>query len=401
MRKDIYERIKLMKKENIKVNYAKLARQFGCDYRTIKRYFEVDDGNVTPKKTKPSKLDPYREIIKDKLSIGCNVTSIYRFIKDKGYEGKMTILKDYCRALEFEANKKATIRFETSPGLQAQVDWKEKLTLTSRNGEVFTINIFLIILGYSRMKYFCLTLDRSQDTLIESMIDSFKYFGGVPKEILFDNMKTVVDHSKSNYQEAILNEAFYQFSKDMGFEAITCRPYRPQTKGKVENLAKVMDGLKVYNNEFESIEELVSIVNKFNQTLNSEVSQATREKPIDRFIKEKEHLQSLPNLNLLNEYLARPITRIVSKESMITYKYHKYSLDTKYIGKTVILKVDNDLIRIYLNGVLIEKHKISGRFLNYKKEHVIKIMKSDAFKEMPIDEIEKIAERNMSLYDNL
>ena len=86
---------------------------------------------------------------------------------------------------------------------------------------------------------------------------------------------------------------------------------------------------------------------------------------------------------------------------MITYKYHKYSLDTKYIGKTVILKVDNDLIMIYLNGLLIEKHKISDRFLNYKKEHMIKIMKSDVFKEMPIDEIEKIAERNMSLYDNL
>lgn len=401
MRKDIYERIKIMKKDNIKVNYAKLARQYNCDYRTIKRYFETDGVDIKIKITRPSKLDPYRELIKDKLLIGCNVTSIYRFIKDKGYKGKYTILKDYCRAIEVEEKNKATIRFETSPGLQAQVDWKEKLTLISKSGEAFTINIFLIILGYSRMKYFCLTLDRSQDTLIESMIESFKYFNGVPKEILFDNMRTVVDYSKSNYQEAILNETFYQFSKDMGFEAITCRPYRPQTKGKVENLAKVMDGLKVYNNEFESIEELIDIVNNFNLTLNNEVSQATKQKPVERFIKEKEHLQPLPNQNLLNDYLTRPITRIVSKESMITYKYHKYSLDTKYIGKTVILKVKNELMEIYFNGILIEKHPISNKFLNYKKEHMIKILESDVFKDMPANEIEKIAERNMSLYDNL
>ena len=61
------------------------------------------------------------------------------------------------------------------------------------------------------------------------MIDSFKYFDGVPKEILFDNMKTVIDQSRSNYQNVIINESFYQFSKDMGFEVISCRAYRPQS----------------------------------------------------------------------------------------------------------------------------------------------------------------------------
>lgn len=182
MRKDIYERIKLMKKDNIKVNYAQLARQFNCDYRTLKRYFEYNNFKTIEKKKRPSKLDLYKEVIKDKLALGCPVTAIFRYLIDKGYTGKYSILKDYFRTIKTNEIKKATIRFETSPGLQAQVDWKEKLKLISKSGEVFTVNIFLILIGYSRLKFFCVTLDKSQDTLIESMISSFEFFGGVPKD---------------------------------------------------------------------------------------------------------------------------------------------------------------------------------------------------------------------------
>ena len=74
--------------------------------------------------------------------MGCPITSIYRFIKTKGYKGKYTILRQYCKSIELYEKTKATLRFETIPGLQAQVDWKEQLTLISKNSESFTINIF-------------------------------------------------------------------------------------------------------------------------------------------------------------------------------------------------------------------------------------------------------------------
>lgn len=80
MRKGIYERINIMKKESIKVNYSKLAKQYNCDYRTIKRYFELDGNVIRAKVRRPSKLDPFKEIIKDKLALGCSFTAIYRFI---------------------------------------------------------------------------------------------------------------------------------------------------------------------------------------------------------------------------------------------------------------------------------------------------------------------------------
>ena len=265
MRKDIYERMKIMKQDDIKPNYAALAKQLGCDYRTVKKYYERDLDNIVNKPPKPSILDPYKDIVEDKVKLSCSATAIYKFIQKKGYKGCYSVVKRYCNKYKVEQYQKATIRFETNPGLQAQVDWKETKILTSKNGEIFEVNIFLIILGYSRLKYIELTTDRKQETVFQCLINAFKYFGGVPKEILFDNMKTVVDHAKSEYNNPVINSSFYEFSKDMGFQTILCRAFRPQTKGKVENLVKVMDRLDVYNNEFESLDDLDEIVIELNQ----------------------------------------------------------------------------------------------------------------------------------------
>ena len=348
MRKDIYERMKIMKQEGVKPNYAEIARRWNCDYRTVKRYFEED---VIPKRKilQPSKLDPFKTIIEEKVGLGCTASSIYRFIKKKGYEGKYTIVREYTKVIKVEGRQKATIRFETNPGLQAQVDWKERMKLISRQGEIFEINIFLMLLGYSRTKYIELTIDRNQETLMMAMINGFRYFQGVPKEIIFDNMKTVVDQSRTNYQDAVINETFYQFSKDMGFEVWPCKAFRPQTKGKVEALAKLIKSrLEPYNNEFETLEELEEIVRELMLDINNDKSLATNERPLTLLEKEKEYLLPLPNQDLINDYFAKPLTRIVTKESMITYMNNKYSLDPKYIGKIVNLEVSDTHLRIIL-----------------------------------------------------
>ena len=400
MRKDIYERIKILKMDDIKPNFAELAKTWGCDYRTAKKYYYQDSNNPPIRKQIPSKLDPFKEIIIDKINLCCSITSIYGFIQKKGYKGKYTILRDFCSLYKLEQIKKATIRFETNPGLQAQVDWKETMTLHTKSGEAITFNIFLILLGYSRLKFLRLTLDRSQDTVFKSMIGAFNYFKVIPKEIIFDNMKTVVDHSKSNYAEAVLNEKFYQFSKDFGFEAWACRPFRPQTKGKVEALARTMERLRPYDYEFDTFEELEQIVNTLNEDLNNEISQATGEKPFVRFNKEKEYLRSLPNSEIIQSYLdVKDITRIVSKESLVTYDNKKYSVDPQYIGKTVSLNVSEDILHIYFNKSLIKTHKITQKKFNYSLDDYINILKSEAMKDAPYEDIEKIAMNNLAVYD--
>lgn len=398
MRKDVYERMKIMKQEDVKPNYAELARRWGCDYRTVKRYFEQD---VVPirKITKPSKLDPYKTIIEEKVNLGCTGSSIYHFIKKKGYDGKYTILRDFVRSIRIEGEQKATIRFETNPGLQAQVDWKERMKLISRQGEIFEINIFLMILGYSRTKYIELTIDRNQETLMMAMINGFRYFDGVPKEIIFDNMRTVIDQSRTNYQDAVINETFYQFSKDMGFEVWSCRAFRPQTKGKVEALAKLMSRLEPYNNEFDTLEELEEIVREVMSDINNDKSFATNEKPLKLLDKEKEYLLPLPNQDLINNYFTKPITRIVTKESMITYMNNKYSLDPKYIGKIVNLEVSDNSLKIIYGKQIIATHKLSKRKFNYHHEHMVSILKSDAMRFKKDEEIEDFAKKQLELYD--
>ena len=398
MRKDIFERMKIMKHEGVKPNYAEIARRWDCDYRTVKRYFEQD---VVPIRriTKPSKLDQFKGIIDEKVNIGCTASSIYHFILKKGYKGKETILRDYVRSIKVEGQQKATIRFETNPGLQAQVDRKERMKLTSKTGEIFEINIFLMLLGYSRTKYIELTIDRSQETLMMAMINGFRYFQGVPKEIIFDNMKTVVDQSRTNYHEAVINETFYQFSKDMGFEVWPCRAFRPQTKGKVEALAKLMSRLVPYNNEFETIEELEEIVREVMSDINNDKSYATDEIPLKLLEKEKEYLSPLPNQELINNYFTKPTTRIVTKESMVTYMNNKYSLEPKYIGKTVNLEVDDTEIKIFYGKEIIATHKLSKRKFNYHKSHMISILKSDAMKFKKDEEIEDFAKKQLELYD--
>lgn len=401
MRKDILERVKQLKQDDIEVNYAELARQYGCDYRTVKRYFEGNLDKIGKREPKPSILDPYKTIVEDKLQIGCSASAIYRFIMKRGYKGCYSVVKRYCNKYKVDQFHKATIRFETNPGLQAQVDWKESKIIKNKNGELFVVNIFLVILGYSRMKYVELTLDRTQPTVFQALANAFKYFGGVPKEILFDNMKTVVDHAKSEYNKPVINSTFYEFSKDMGFQTVLCRAFRPQTKGKVENLAKIMDRLDAYNNEFETIDDLDEIIRELNIDLNNETSQATGEKPIEHFKKEKEYLNPLPRIDVLEGYITKPVTRKVTKESMIVYNKSKYSVSTKYIGKTVTLETKANTLYIYYNKELIKTHIITDKYLNYHKDDMVEILKSDVFKCKDDKYIEDFIENNLKIYDSL
>lgn len=401
MRKDIKEAMNWMKKEEIKPNYAKLAKTYGCDYRTVKRYFEQDEPQEVEVKPRPSKLDEYKEIIEAKTEIPCTAAAIYQYIVKQGFQGKYTIVKEYCRKLKQERVKKATIRFETNPGLQGQVDWKESMKMTNRKNVVFEFNLFLMVLGYSRLKYVGLTQERSQGTLFQAMVEAFRHYGGVPREILFDNMKTVVDQSRTAYGQAVINPTFYEFSKDFGFEAILCRAYRPETKGKVENLAKLTERLRVYDGEFETWEDLDEIVRELNREWNQERSQATQERPIDRFQKEKEYLNPLPRLDILANYHTKPLTRKVSRESMITYNKSKYSVSPKHVGRTVELAVEGTKLRIYYNKECIKTHEISEKAFHYDAADMKEILRSDIFKDKSDEQLERYIEQSLSMYDRL
>ncbi len=156
MRKDVYERMRYFVVEKIKLNYSAIARQFGVDPRTVKTaYLRAQNGEtiVRNQRKRRSKLDGFQDIIKDKYTAGCSARAIYDFIVEKGFIGKYTIVKDYCRHFRKAQTKKATIRVEHTMGLSAQVDWKEQVTMTDQNGVPHTFSIFLYVLPYSKFKF--------------------------------------------------------------------------------------------------------------------------------------------------------------------------------------------------------------------------------------------------------
>ena len=400
MRQDIFEKVSRYKMDQIKPNYSEISRRYGCDPRTVKRYYQ----GATPvrkSRSKPSKLDPFKPLIEEKVELGVTAIAIYKYLLKKGYEGKYTILKDYVKTLKSEWTKKATIRIETNPGLSAQVDWKEDFTLHTKSGKKITFQLFLMILGYSRYKFIEPTLRRDQKTLFSAMAHGFEAFGGIPREIWFDNMKTVVDRAKTQFSKVVFNQPFYHFSKDMGFFPIACRPYRAQTKGKVEALARLIERLRVYDYEIDGYEDVFSLVKTFQIEINDELSQATNIAPADLLLKEKEYLTSLPTSSILYAYQEELIERKVSKEAMVTYGKVKYSVPPKYIDKVVRLEILEDILHLYYNEELIRKHKICVEKFNYHALDAFDILKSDVFKDKSDQDILEYIEGNLTVYDDL
>lgn len=139
----------------------------------------------------------------------------------------MTILRAFIRSLSVPQEQEPAVRFETEPGRQMQVDWG-----TMRNGRS-PLHVFVAVLGYSRMLYIEFTDNMRYDTLETCHRNAFRFFGGVPREVLYDNMKTVV-LQRDAYQtgQHRFHPSLWQFGKEMGFSPRLCRPFRAQTKGR-------------------------------------------------------------------------------------------------------------------------------------------------------------------------
>jgi len=403
MRTDIFEAIFMASKNNGKINCAEIARQYNCDVRTVRRYYNARDKNPTIRKPREIKkvTDGLESIIKEKyLDYKAPAIAIYHFLKEKyGYKGSYSTIKEFTHNLKQELILDATIRFETNPGLQSQIDWKENLLLKNRKGEGFLINIFLSILGFSRLKYIELTLDKTQPTLFKCLTNMFKFYGGVPKELLFDNMKTVVDRSRTQFDKAIYNEKLYSYSKDAGFTPKSCIAFRPRTKGKVETVARIVNRLKVFNGEFDNLDDLKRIVKELMNQINSEIQESTREKPIERFVKEKEYLNPEPNYSILEAYFSfKPLTRKVPKDALITFQNNKYSVPPSFIGKTITVQCEGNNLSIYYNSSFVCSHTISTKPINYIPEHYYQIANM-TLKDKEL--IDAVCSNNLQLFDKL
>ena len=346
------------------MSYTELGKKYNIDPRTAKRYAESD---IRPEYTltepKPSKLDPYKKHIDQWLEEApYSAVRILEKLQELGFDGKYSIVKEYVRGKKMDFNEKATVRFETMPGQQGQVDWGffENYTV-HEDGKEKKLYCFLMVLGYSRMRYIEFVTDMTTDTLIRCHQNAFRYFSGYPNEILYDNMRQVVIKRLLKQENSVLNRQFEDFAGFYGFTPILCRPYRGQTKGKVERTVRFVRENFMVGIRYESLADLNGQAVAWCNKVNAKVHATTNEIPFERLKEE--------NLNpIKHEYIIDRINlRRVQKDCLISYSGNQYSMPSEYVGKDVAIVAMDNILVAYYEGKQVAVHRISRQ----KKDMVI------------------------------
>lgn len=295
---------------NIKPNFSELARKYDMDRHTIAKYWYA--GCIKNGKAKPgkSRLDPYLDEIQ-KLFDKSHVSkrAAYEFLVCRHGEDKIGSYSNFRyftlrHGIEPKKTIKPHVRFETRPGQQLQVDWKENLKLTSAHGEEIEFNLMTSTLGFSREHIFVYTKGKTTEDFLRCIIDTFNRLGGMPEHILTDNMTAVVSITNGSKKK---HQKIRAFEKDTGVQIRLCKTRNTQTKGKDESSNRFVSWLNAYDGEFKNEEELIRIIEEVNKKVNNTVNQTTELPPSALFAKEKEYLRPLPNKVMLDSYVEHVI----------------------------------------------------------------------------------------------
>jgi transposase len=334
---------------------SQIARETGFNRRTVRRHLAADVPPMPQKRARrPSKLDAYREYIRDRIADHpLSAVRIHREIRDMGFDGKYTIVKDYIRTIRPRENVQAVLRFETKPGVQAQVDWGEcgHLDVDRQRKKVYC---FSMILGYSRMRYMVFTLSTDVYTLIQCHLNAFEYFGGYTEEILYDNIKTVIIKRALRTADHRWNPKFEDFFSHHGFIPRLCRPYCPQTKGKVENSIGYMKRDFLLGGTFTSLDDMNRQLLQWCNRVNAEHHGTTHEIPFDRLNQE-----NLKRLHAIPPYrLRREERRKISREAYVSYLGNRYSVPYRYAGRDAILELRDSQMTVRVGTDVICSHTL-------------------------------------------
>lgn len=384
---DLHKLKVIMEVNNLKVNKSQIARELGVDARTVGKYL---NGYVKPTtRNRKSPIDDFKPIIQSLLSeesiqVFYYKRVLWQYLKDnhgldcaqssfRRYISNNVEFNDYFkRRKKGYISNKSTMRFETDKRQQAQLDWKENIDFVLSTGEVININIFVLILSYSRFRIYRLSLEKTQDILFPFLNESFETFGGVPKELLTDNMKTVMDQPRTAYQSGKVNNKFQQFADDYGFKVRPCIAGRPNTKAKVEAPMKLLDEIRAYNGTL-NFNELHELISKLNNRINGTCHTSTGKIPVLHLEKEKDFLLDLPTEQIRNRYSIITTSVKVNRQSMISYKSNQYSVPPEYINKKLKLQVYDNQLHLYYNTNLVTIHEIKNQKLNYHDNHYLQI----------------------------
>ena len=349
--------IKEMRRMGLSVR--EIARRTGHSRNTIKKLANQRTAPSFQKSVRPSCLDVYKPYLKARFEeFGLSAVRLIDEIRPQGYMGSINLVQRYLKTLkEAKAlSSKATVRFETAPGQQAQADWAEV-----GKDEAGKIYAFIIVLSFSRTLFVAFTRSMNTRELIRCHHEAFACFGGVPSTVLFDNQAQV------RLPNGEWNPLFADFAAHYGFSVKTHRPYRPRTKGKVERMVDYLKDNFLRGRVFAGMDDLAHQGRLWQQEANRRVHATTGERPCDLLPREG----LTPVTSVAPYVIAERKARRVDAEGYVSCESARYSVPPEHVGQRVIVVVGEQRVQVRVGDTIIAEHpKAAPGECRAAKEHV-------------------------------
>lgn len=329
-----------------------IARQLALDSRTVEHWLQQP--NFRPRKSavRKSKLDPFKPTIIRMLETHpYTAVQIFQRIKEDGYQGGMSILKEFVLKVR-PKRAPAFLTLTFAPGECAQVDWGEYGTInvgsTSRK-----LSFFLMVLCHSRMMYLEFSVSQTMEHFLGCHQNAFRFFGGVPKKVMVDNLKSAVLRRIVG-QAPVFNPRFIDFANHYGFTIVPCAVGKGNEKGRVENgvgyvKKNFLNGLEI--NDFSAINPAAHYW--METVANVRIHGETKKQPTELFQEEKASMWELPTMP--ND-IGTVCSVRASNRFRVSFESNRYSVPSEYASQRLTLKAYPDRLCIYHQSKLIASH---------------------------------------------
>jgi transposase len=347
---DLFCEIKKYQNQGLKP--SQIAEKLALDLRTATVWMNRKSYRQRKQSKKESKLDPFKDHIISRMeTYPYSAVQIFQGIREDGFTGGYTIVKDYVKKIR-PKKVKPFLTLSFAPGECAQVDWGSYGSVNV--GETRRkLSFFVMVLCHSRMMYVEFTVSQTMEHFFACHKNAFHFFGGVPKKIMVDNLKSAVLKRLIGH-EPFFNPKYLDFAKHYGFAIAPCGVGKGNEKGRVENgvgyvKKNFLAGLDIP--DFKMINPAAE--NWLSAISNVRIHGETKKRPADMFAEERGFLTPLSP----NDYDIAAISRIrANPQFRVTYDANRYSVPAEYVGAVLELKAYPDRLCMYHENKLIARH---------------------------------------------